>query len=170
MSEQPIILPTSTRSDQRAGKYSFARNMVILGLSLLAVFVVVLSLSSTFSAPEAAPVVVESPEPYITPEPKPTEDLEPVAPAVDELYDDCAAVWAVLDRPIFREDEGYRDSLDWDGDGIGCEDNPATAEDESSTDWASVRERFRENLEDIGDAVTPIVKDFWDDARNFFEN
>jgi hypothetical protein len=168
MSEQPVILPTSSRASARYSKRFTVRNLAILAVSLLILLVLLNVLVATFNKPEepvAAPVTVTATsEPTSTPEPTPTATSAP------SLYDDCAAVWSALNRPIFKEDEGYRELFDWDANGVGCEDNPATPEDESTVDWGAVRERFRENLEDLGETVGPKAEDFYKDARDFLQN
>lgn len=165
MSEQPVILPTSTRG--KPGRNSPVRNLFLLVISLVIIIVVLNLVVGAFNKPERSATPVTTPsatsEPYITPSPSPTP-TETTAPV---LYDDCAAVWVALQRPIFKEDDGYREIFDWDANGVGCEDNPSTPEDESTVDWTSVRERFRENLDDLGDFVIPKAEDFWDQAKDF---
>lgn len=39
-------------------------------------------------------------------------------------YANCTDVWNRLGRSIYRDDAGYRDALDRDGDGVGCESRP----------------------------------------------
>ncbi len=110
------------------------------------------------SEPQATeePSVAPEPSPAI-PSPTPTE--EPVS------YSDCAAVWEALGRPITSADPGYPaeqpNILDLDSDGIGCEDNPLTGEDESQIDWASIWEKTKGNAEDFGDWVAPQLKELW---------
>jgi hypothetical protein len=168
MSEQPVILPTSARDTGRFEKRFTVRNLVLFAVSLVIVLFLLNAFVGLFNKPEpqAAPPVVATatPEPTVTAEPSP----EPTEVTPRPIYDDCAAVWLDLGRPVFQEDQGYRELFDWDANGVGCEDNPATPEDESTVDWTSVRERFRENLDDLGDAVRPKAEEFYDDARNFF--
>lgn len=169
MSEQPIAVSGSSKSSRDARKRHPVRSIFLGFLSLIAVIILlnlVVAGMNNNHPEEATPLVPATEAPTeSTPTPEPTPSVTPTA----ALYDDCVAVWDALGRPVFKEDEGYRADFDWDSDGIGCEDNPSTSEDESSTDWASVRERFRENLDDIGNYVAPKAKSFWDQAKEFFD-
>lgn len=165
MSKQPLILPTSSRNDGARGKHSIVRNLFILAISLIVVIVVLNLIAGSLSSPAVAPT---TPMPVASESTAPTATPEPTATPAGVYYKDCNAVWAALGRPIFKEDPGYRIGLDWDGDGIGCEDNPSTPQDEAKINWGAVRQRLTNNAQDLGDKVAPKVKDFWNQANQFF--
>ncbi len=52
-----------------------------------------------------------------------TSPVQPVA-STSTYYENCTAVWNSLGRPIKVSDLGYREGLDRDGDGVGCENDP----------------------------------------------
>lgn len=169
MSEQPT--PLNPKRKPRTS--SRAVTVGVLAVTLVILVFGMNALANAFSSHDepgvvdtstAKPTVIPTPEPTQTPTPSATL----TAPAV--YYDDCTAVWQALGRPIFKEDPGYRVLFDWDANGVGCEDNPVTPEDEATIDWPAVRERFSENLDDIGDYVGPKLKDFHNKAKDFFAN
>jgi len=169
MSEQPTPLNPKRKPSGR----SRVATIGVLAATVVILLLVLNGLTRAFSSDDApTPVNTSTAEPTVeaTPEPTttPTPSVSPTAP--EAYYDDCAAVWQALGRPVFKEDPGYRAFFDWDANGIGCEDNPATPEDEATIDWPAVRERFSENLDDIGDYVGPKLKDFHKDAKDFFAN
>jgi len=139
------------------------RNVAILA-SVFTGVVLLVALGSIFSPKPAeaptitAPPVVETPLPSETP-----AEVEVNAP----LYADCTAVWVALERPITEADEGYPDTkpnlFDGDSDGIGCEDNPATEEDESQIDWKAIWDETKGNAEQFGDWAGPKLKNFWEE-------
>lgn len=47
-----------------------------------------------------------------------------VIPAHAETMMHPTAVWNALNRPIYRNDAGYRSAHDRDNDGVGCETDP----------------------------------------------
>jgi len=114
-------------------------------------------------SPAPTPTVTESeapaPEPTVEPEPEPT------IPTV--VYEDCSQVWEELGRPITNEDEGYPattpNKFDLDSDGIGCEDNPATEEDESSIDWKAIWDKTKHNAKDFGNWASDELENLWRD-------
>jgi hypothetical protein len=56
---------------------------------------------------------------------QPTASVDVVA---DPIYENCAAVWEVLGRPLTENERGYAASrLDRDNDGVACEDDPRPA-------------------------------------------
>ncbi|WP_237225105.1 5'-nucleotidase C-terminal domain-containing protein [Rothia nasisuis] len=82
--------------------------------------------TETASAPTAAPSTK-------TPSPVSAAVVPSPSPTVFE-YENCAAVWDALGRPIQSDEAGFHRGLDSDGDGTGCEvspDYPAQAEDGS---------------------------------------
>lgn len=86
----------------------------------------------------------------------------------ERLYVTCYDVWDALDRPIFKEDEGYYFDFDLDQDGIGCEDNPYTEEDEAKVNWGAIREKLRQSLVDFNDWSTPKVKQIWEESKEYW--
>ncbi|WP_432510145.1 excalibur calcium-binding domain-containing protein [Kineococcus sp. SYSU DK001] len=48
----------------------------------------------------------------------------PATPPSGVHYQNCTAVWNALGRPIHRGEPGFRDALDRDRDGVGCEEDP----------------------------------------------
>jgi hypothetical protein len=168
MSEQPTPLNPKRKPRGR----SRATTIGVLAITIVILIFGINGLARAFrSDDEPAVVNTSTAEPTVEASPEVTETPTPSAtPTTVEVYDDCAAVWAALHRPIFKEDTGYRAFFDWDANGIGCEDNPLTPEDEATIDWPAVRERFSENLDDIGDYVGPKLKDFHKEAQDFFAN
>lgn len=73
-------------------------------------------------APTVAPTIESSVDPTVAPIAEPS-----VAPSVSPTafeYENCAAVWDDLGRPIGSDEAGFHKGLDSDGDGTGCEQNP----------------------------------------------
>lgn len=145
MAQQPVKLNPYLKDSPR--RFSFGRTLILVllfawGFSIL---------HACNSRPEPVP--------------------QPTATATPEvrLYQDCKDVWEKLNRPIFAEDEGYRGSFDWDGDGIGCEDNPATEEDEAEINWAALRDQFRDRLEELGDWVAPHLENLVDKGKSIID-
>lgn len=68
------------------------------------------------------PGIIPSPSPAPAPAPAPQQAAP--APATNVYYQNCAAVWNAINRPIYRSDPGYRSTHDQDNDGVGCENDP----------------------------------------------
>jgi hypothetical protein len=134
---------------------------IAAGLAVVLIFTAIVASTTKKLEPLPTITVTATPEPTITPEPSPTPD-----PTISVLYADCAAVWDALERPITKDDEGFPESspnaFDLDADGIGCEDNPSTPEDESQIDWQAIWDKTKGNAEEFGDWAGPKLKDFWD--------
>lgn len=136
---------------------------IAAGLALVLIFVAIVTANSKSADPLPTPTVTvtETPEPTITAEPSPTSEATASA-----LYPDCEAVWKSLGRPITADDEGFPavspNQFDLDADGVGCEDNPATPEDESAIDWQSIWEKTKGNAEEFGEWAGPQLKNLWD--------
>lgn len=86
---------------------------------------------STSAETVSAPATVPSVE-------TPSQVSAAVAPSASPTafeYENCAAVWDALDRPISSDEAGFHRGLDSDGDGTGCEispNYPTQAEDGSN--------------------------------------
>lgn len=136
---------------------------IAAGLAVVLIFVAIVAANSKSPEPLPTPTVTVTvtPEPTITAEPSPTPEATTSA-----LYRDCAAVWEALGRPITADDEGFPavspNQFDLDADGVGCEDNPATSEDESTIDWQSIWEKTKGNAEKFGEWSGPKLKELWD--------
>lgn len=138
---------------------------IAAGLAVVLIFVAIVAANSKEAQPVPTPIptvtVTATPEPTITAEPSPTPEATASA-----LYEDCTAVWEALGRPITADDEGFPESspnqFDLDSDGIGCEDNPATPEDESQIDWQAIWDKTKGNAKEFGEWAGPQLKDFWD--------
>lgn len=136
---------------------------IAAGLALVLIFVAIVAANSKSSEPVPTPTitVTATPEPTITAEPSPTPEATASA-----LYPDCVAVWEALGRPIIADDEGFPtaspNQFDLDADGVGCEDNPSTPEDESEIDWQSIWEKTKGNAKEFGEWAGPQLKDLWD--------
>lgn len=173
MDRKPIpVNRLITLSDQRKAR---RRNIALVAITAVLVVVTLILIGRAFGSQQALDDEPAYPPATVSPEPTITEDPTPVAtptptPTAVVLYDDCADVWKKLGRPIYSDEAGFRDYFDWDANGVGCEDNPSTKEDEADIDWPAVRERFAENLDDLGDAGAPKVKEFVHDAKEFFSN
>lgn len=117
--------------------------------------------------PKAKTPVSATPTPETTPTPSPT-------PKADDLYADCDAVWAALGRPITSADPGFPatepNKFDLDSDGIGCEDNPATPEDESSIDWHSIWSKTKHNTKEFGKWSSAELDQLWEKASPGLKN
>ncbi|WP_326503430.1 5'-nucleotidase C-terminal domain-containing protein [Rothia nasimurium] len=77
--------------------------------------------------PSEEPTVAPSAEPTAEPTADPSSDSTVVAPAPSATafeYENCAAVWDALDRPIKSDEAGFHQGLDADKDGVGCEQDP----------------------------------------------
>ncbi len=130
----------------------------------LVLIVAISSLLSPKPVVETTPVPsVSTPVETVTPEPTVTPEVVEVTP----LYADCTEVWAALGRPITEADEGYPATkpniFDADSDGIGCEDNPSTPEDESQIDWQAIWAETKGNAKEFGEWAGPKLKNFWED-------
>lgn len=79
------------------------------------------------AAPTEEPTVAPSAEPTAEPTAVPSSDSTVVAPAPSATafeYENCAAVWDALGRPIKSDEAGFHKGLDADKDGVGCEQDP----------------------------------------------
>lgn len=136
------------------------KNLSVIAATLAVLLIVVALWGNASKAPEPPEIVI------VTVEPQSVETPEPTATVSSTVYQDCAEVWAELGRPITADDDGFPKTMpnkfDLDSNGIGCEDNPATAEDESSIDWEAVWQRTKDNAEDFGDWAGPKLESFWD--------
>lgn len=136
---------------------------IAAGLALILIFVAIADANSKSAdlLPTPTAAGIATPEPTITVEPSPTPEATAFA-----LYPDCEAVWKSLGRPITADDEGFPavspNQFDLDADGIGCEDNPATPEDESAIDWQSIWEKTKGNAKEFGEWAGPQLNDLWD--------
>lgn len=95
-------------------------------------------------APGQTPAPTTAPEPTTSPTAEPSDGAAtppaPVASATALTYENCAAVWEKLGRPIRSTEEGFHPGLDADGDQLGCELNPNytnQAEDGSTVNTSS---------------------------------
>ncbi len=107
------------------------------------------------SKPSSAPTVTASPTPESTP------NVTEKTP----LYANCAEVWKALGRPITKDDPGFPtttpNNLDVDSDGIGCEDDPSTKENEASIDWKSIWNETKGNARDFANSASKHLQSFW---------
>lgn len=133
---------------------------IAASLAVVLIFVALVAANTKQPEPQTYISVTATPEPTITPEPSPTPEATAFA-----LYADCSAVWEALGRPITKADEGFPqespNAFDLDSDGIGCEDNPATVEDESQIDWQAIWSKTKGNAKEFGEWAGPQLKDFW---------
>ncbi|MFW0183446.1 5'-nucleotidase C-terminal domain-containing protein [Rothia sp. CCM 9417] len=77
--------------------------------------------------PTADPTDQPAPSPSqgaVTPAPKTSSAPAPTTPETPFTYENCAAVWDKLGRPIGSDEAGFHKGLDADGDQLGCELNP----------------------------------------------
>lgn len=143
---------------------TLAASAVVVSLLIVAV-VFLTDSSSSMNAGSSSFTSSEAPSVAGPSSAAPATTEEPAIPASDNLYDSCAEVWQALGRPLTEQDEGYPDFkpnvFDGDSDGIGCEDNPLTEQNEASIDWSAVWEQTQGNAQEFGQWAAPKLKDFW---------
>lgn len=146
------------------------KNLAITA-GVLSVLVVISSFALSSSSNEKQEPQAPAPTTQEAPAPEPIEEPEPRVieePTTEIYYEDCQAVWDNLGRPITSGDEGFPQEnpnrFDLDSDGIGCEDNPATPEDEGDIDWKAIWEQTKGNAEEFGDWAGPKLKELWSEV------
>ncbi|MGD7003785.1 excalibur calcium-binding domain-containing protein [Corynebacterium halotolerans] len=73
-------------------------------------------------APSPAPQPASAPQRNV---PAPAPAPAPTPARTDTVYyKNCTAVWNALNRPIYRDDAGFRAAHDRNRDGVGCESDP----------------------------------------------
>ncbi|MDT0309284.1 excalibur calcium-binding domain-containing protein [Streptomyces sp. DSM 44917] len=71
--------------------------------------------------PSPTPTPEPTPEPALEPTPEPSPEPEPEPEPEPAYYQNCDAVRAAGQAPLYAGDPGYRAGLDRDGDGVACE-------------------------------------------------